>query len=259
MRIAACVEYNGRAFCGWQSQKGVCTVQDCVEKAISTVADHGLRVTCAGRTDTGVHAVGQVIHFETRARRSMRSWVLGSNANLPETVCLKWAKPIDERFHARFSAISRRYRYIVLNRWIRPAVLAGSVTWCHRPLDEKRMQVAAKLLVGEHDFTTFRALACQSKTPVRNVYAVDVSRRGDCVYIDVHANAFLHHMVRNIAGVLIAIGKGERPPSWVSELLELRDRARGGVTAPPEGLYLVGVEYEARFELPGLPDMPVLS
>ncbi len=259
MRIAAGIEYDGRAFCGWQSQKGVRTVQDCVEKAISTVANHELRVTCAGRTDTGVHAVGQVVHFETHALRSMRSWVLGANANLPEDVCLQWAEPVEQSFHARFSATSRRYRYVVSNRWVRPAVLAGRVTWCHRALDEKRMQEAARLLEGEHDFTTFRALACQSKSPIRHVYSVEVSKRGDYVYIDVHANAFLHHMVRNIVGVLMAIGATERPVSWVSELLELRERAQGGVTAPPEGLYLVGVEYEARFKLPKLPELPIFS
>lgn len=259
MRIASGVEYNGRVFCGWQSQKDVRTVQDCVETALSKVADHDLRVTCAGRTDTGVHALGQVIHFESHALRSMRSWVLGANANLPQEVCVKWAQSVDESFHARFSAISRRYRYVVINRWVRPAVLAGRVTWCHRALDEKRMQEAARLLEGEHDFTSFRALACQSKSPVRYVHAVDVSRCGDYVYIDVHANAFLHHMVRNIAGVLMTIGKGERPASWVSELLERCDRAKGGVTAPAEGLYLIGVEYGTEFGLPKAPDMPIFS
>lgn len=259
MKIAAGVEYDGRAFCGWQSQKGVRTVQDCVENAISKVADHDLRVICAGRTDTGVHAIGQVIHFETCARRSMRSWVLGTNANLPQDVCMIWAQTVDERFHARFSAVSRRYRYVVMTRWVRPAVLAGRVTWCHRDLDDKRMQKAAKLLRGEHDFTSFRALACQSKSPVRCMHNVDVSRAGDCLYIDLHANAFLHHMVRNITGVLMTIGKGERPVSWVPELLELRDRSRGGVTAPPDGLYLVGVEYATELGFPRAAQAPVFG
>lgn len=259
MKFAAGIEYDGRAFCGWQSQKGVRTVQDCVENAISKVADHDLRVICAGRTDTGVHAVGQVIHFETRARRSMRSWVLGANANLPQDVCVKWVQPVNDSFHARFSVISRRYRYVVMNRWVRPAVLAGRVTWCHQALDENRMQKAARLLRGEHDFTSFRALACQSKSPVRYVHAVDVNRCGDFVYIDLHANAFLHHMVRNIAGVLVTIGKSEQTISWVSELLELRDRAQGGVTAPPDGLYLVSAEYGTEFGFPRAADAPIFG
>lgn len=257
MRIAAGIEYDGSGFCGWQSQQGVRTVQDCIEKALSTVANHEVKVMASGRTDTGVHAVGQVIHFDASAQRSMRSWVLGANANLSKDVCLRWSRTVEEHFHARFSAVSRRYRYVILNRWVRPAVLRGKVSWQYQPLNEKGMQQAAKLLEGKHDFTTFRALACQSKCPVRHVYEVAVSRRGEYVYIDIHANGFLHHMVRNIAGVLMKIGVEERPVSWISELLQIRDRSKGGVTAPPGGLYLVDVEYDPCFGLPPAPALPV--
>lgn len=259
MRIAAGVEYDGSGFCGWQSQIGVRTAQDCIEKAVSNVADHKIKVVCAGRTDTGVHSVGQVIHFDSRVQRSMRSWVLGSNANLPRDICLCWAKLVNERFHARFSAISRQYRYVIVNRRTRPAVLQDHVTWQHRYLDEKIMYRAGKLLEGEHDFSSFRALACQSKTPVRHVYEVAVLRQGQYVYLDVRANGFLHHMVRNIAGVLMAVGSGERPATWVSDLLSLRDRTQGGVTAPPQGLYFSGVEYAPGFDLPPLPEKPSFS
>ena len=250
MKIAAGVEYDGSGFCGWQSQRGVRTVQKCVETALSKVADHAINVICAGRTDSGVHAMGQVIHFETHASRSTRAWVLGANANLPGDVGLRWAQPVEEHFHARFSAISRRYRYIILNRWVRPAVFRTKLTWHHKPLDEQRMQIAARLLLGKHDFSAFRALACQAKSPIRTIYELSVQRRADYIYIDICANGFLHHMVRNIAGVLMAIGSAERPVDWVAELLALRDRTKGGVTAPSQGLYLVSVEYSPGFHLP---------
>ncbi len=250
MRIAAGVEYDGSHYCGWQIQRGVATVQEQVQRALTRVADQPIHVACAGRTDTGVHALGQVIHFETTASRSQRSWVLGANANLPPDICLLWSRPVPDAFHARFSARSRRYRYVILNRWVRPAALRGKVTWVPRPLDEGRMRAAAEALRGEHDFSSFRALACQAKSPVRTVHGLSVTREGDLVYLDVHADGFLHHMVRNIAGVLMGIGMGERPVSWVRELLALRDRARGGVTAPAHGLYLVGVHYGPDYGLP---------
>lgn len=250
MKIAAGIEYDGSTFCGWQSQCGARTVQQCLEQALSEVAAHPIRVVCAGRTDRGVHAVEQVVHFESEAQRSMRSWVLGSNTNLSPDICLRWARSVPDQFHARFSAKSRRYRYVILNRWVRPSVMRGKVTWQHRPVREKRMQAAANYLLGEHDFSTFRALACQARHPVRTVYDISVSRDGDCVYIDVHANAFLQRMVRNFVGVLMTIGAGEQPVSWAQELLTLRDRAKGGVTAPPDGLYLVKIHYDAAFELP---------
>lgn len=250
MRIAIGVEYDGSEFCGWQTQEGVRTVQASVEQALSTVANHKVRVICAGRTDTGVHGLGQVIHFDTQAQRSLRSWVLGGNANLPRDVSLLWAAEVEEDFHARFCAQSRRYRYVILNRWVRPGLQRGRVTWVHSRLDVDAMRAATQYLVGEHDFSSYRALACQAKSPVRHIYSLEVERAGEYVYLDVHANAFLHHMVRNIAGVLITIGKAERPPEWAREVLELRDRAQGGITAPPDGLYFVQAVYAEHFQLP---------
>jgi tRNA pseudouridine38-40 synthase len=250
VKIAAGVEYDGTGFFGWQSQRGVRTVQNCIEAALSKVADHAINVICAGRTDTGVHAMGQVIHYETHALRSTRAWVLGANANLPGDVGLCWAQPVEPHFHARFSAISRCYRYVILNRWVRPAVLRTKLAWHHKPLDEQRMHVAGHRLLGKHDFSAFRALACQAKSPIRTIYGLNVQRYGDYIYIDICANGFLHHMVRNIVGVLMAIGNGKRPVAWVSELLESRDRTKGEVTAPSHGLYLVSVEYHPDFRLP---------
>lgn len=250
MRIAFGVEYDGTDFYGWQRQQGRRTVQECVEKALSAVADRPVEVTCAGRTDAGVHATAQVIHIDTDVRRTMRSWTLGGNSNLPRDVSILWAQPVDETFHARFSAQSRRYRYVILNRMVRPGLQRNRVCWIHRPLDERRMAAAAAHLLGEHDFSSFRAVACQAKHPVRTLYRLDVVRKGDYVVLDAEANGFLHHMVRNIAGVLIAIGEGEREPVWTREVLEARDRALGGVTAPPYGLYFIGVRYPGHFGIP---------
>ena len=256
MKIAVGLEYDGAEFSGWQSQPSARTVQDSLQGALSKVADHAVTVSCAGRTDSGVHAFGQVAHFDTKAERSSRSWVLGTNVNLPPAITVTWARPVAESFHARFGAISRRYRYIILNRWARPAVLRTKVTWQRQPLDEHRMQQAATHLLGEHDFTSFRALACQAKNPVRRVHELSVSREADFVYIDMHANAFLYHMVRNIAGVLMTIGAGEQSLRWTADLLQLRDRARGGITAPPDGLYLVHIAYPPQFGLPGETALP---
>ncbi len=251
MRIALGIEYDGSAFHGWQvQQEGVRTVQKALEGALSRVADHPVRVVCAGRTDTGVHALGQVAHFDTEARRSGRNWLLGSNVNLPDDVCVTWTREVDPAFSARFSALSRRYRYFILNRTPRSAVLAGRVTWVHRPLDAEQMHHAAQALVGEHDFSSYRALGCQAKSPVRTLHSIEVVRRGDFLVLSLHANAFLHHMVRNIAGVLMAIGRGERPVEWAAEVLSLRDRTLGGVTAPPQGLYFETVEYPDTFAIP---------
>jgi tRNA pseudouridine38-40 synthase len=255
MKIALGLEYDGGKFKGWQWQQGARTVQGSVEAALTRVANHPVKVVCAGRTDAGVHAAGQVVHFETHAQRSMRSWVLGANANLPPDIGVTWAQSTADDFHARFSAISRRYRYIILNRWLRPILLRTKIAWQRLPLDEKRMQEAAAYLVGEHDFTSFQALACQAKNPVRTMYELSVNREEDCVYVDVHANAFLYHMVRNITGVLMSIGSGDRPPRWAAELLQIRDRGRGGITAPADGLYLVHISYAASF---GLPEVFVL-
>jgi len=225
-------------------------VQACVEEAVSRVADHPVAVICAGRTDTGVHATGQVVHFDTEARRTERSWVLGGNVKLPRDVAITWAKQVDGDFHARFSAQARQYRYEILNRAFRPAIDRDHRVWDYRPLDAARMRQAARALLGEHDFSSYRALACQAKSPVRTVHRLDVTREGQCVLIDIRANAFLHHMVRNIAGVLMAIGCGEQPVEWAGEVLGLRDRTLGGVTAPPQGLYLTRVEYPDRYGIP---------
>ena len=257
MRIAVGVEYDGSNFSGWQYQEqDVRTVQEEVEKALSRVANHPVRVFCAGRTDTGVHATEQVIHFDTDAERDEHAWVFGANANLPPDVVVLWARPVSEEFHARFSAQRRAYRYVIFTRHVRPTFLARRVTWHHRKLDVERMAEAGKALLGEHDFSSYRAVACQAKSPVRTLRKLEVSRQGPFIYIDVEANGFLHHMVRNIAGVLIAIGEGERPVEWSREVLQARDRTLGGVTAKPHGLYLTEVAYPSDFALPTLSQVP---
>lgn len=250
MRIALGIEYDGAEFSGWQLQERVRTIQGCVEQALSAVADQPVRVHCAGRTDAGVHAAEQVVHFDTAATRTMRSWVFGANANLPKQIAVLWATPVSDAFHARFSAVHRRYRYVIYNRHVRPTFLAGRSSWDYRPLEVALMHEAGQYLVGEHDFSSYRAQACQAKSPVRRVTRLDVTRRDELVFIDIQANAFLHHMVRNIAGVLMAIGAGERPPAWAREVLELRNRCLGGVTAPPYGLYLMEAGYPQAFALP---------
>ncbi|MFO7593540.1 MAG: tRNA pseudouridine(38-40) synthase TruA [Pseudomonadota bacterium] len=253
MRIAAGIEYDGSNFCGWQLQMdAVRTVQGEVEAALGKVANHDVRVNCAGRTDAGVHATAQVIHFDTDAQRDERAWVFGANANLPKDVVLLWARPVSDEFHARFSANRRAYRYVIFTRDVRPTFLAGRVTWHYRELDIGRMQQAGTLLLGEHDFSSYRAVACQAKSPVRTLHRLEVTRQGPFIFIDVEANAFLHHMVRNIAGVLMTIGEGERPVEWSREVLEARDRTLGGVTAHPSGLYLTQVGYPEQFGIPQL-------
>jgi len=250
-RIALGIEYKGARYRGWQRQEaGVPSVQEVLEKALSQVAAEPVSVICAGRTDAGVHASGQVVHFDTRVERPLKAWIMGGNANLPADVSVTWAKVMPADFHARFKAFARRYRYVIYNDPIRPAHLAEEVTWNHRPLDVVRMREAATHLVGTHDFTSFRAVQCQAKSPVKTVHHLEVIEHGRFIVIDVRANAFLHHMVRNFAGVLMTIGAGEREPGWVGEVLAARDRRRGGVTAHPYGLYLVQVEYPQEFELP---------
>jgi tRNA pseudouridine38-40 synthase len=247
MRIACGIEYDGSGYCGWQTQLGVPTVQQTVEAALSKVADHPVRVVCAGRTDTGVHAVSQVFHFDTEAARPPHSWVLGANVNMPKDLSLQWAQQVDEGFHARFSAVARRYCYLILNRRIRSSLWHRRATWNHKPLDVSRMAEAARHLLGEHDFSSFRAVACQAKSAVRTVHELDIARRGELIQLDIKANGFLQHMVRNIAGVLMSIGAGECETVWAREVLEHRDRCLGGVTAPPDGLYFVGIYYPQRF------------
>jgi len=254
MRIALGIEYDGSHFHGWQVQKtAVRTVQGELQRALGVVAAHPVSVMCAGRTDTGVHGVGQVVHFESESQRTPRNWILGTNVNMPDDVNITWARVVDDEFHARFSALSRSYRYFILNRGPRSALLAGRTTWTHRVLDAESMHQAGQALVGEHDFSSYRAVACQAKSPVRTLHSLTVKRYGELIEIRVHANAFLHHMVRNIAGVLMAIGRGDRPVEWAEEVLSLRDRTLGGVTAPPEGLYFERVEYPEHFLIPEPP------
>ncbi|HAS51138.1 MAG TPA: tRNA pseudouridine(38-40) synthase TruA [Gammaproteobacteria bacterium] len=251
MRVALGVEYDGSGFRGWQAQQpGTRTVQTTLEQALAKVADHPVRLVCAGRTDAGVHGVGQVAHFETMAVRSARSWVLGGNAHLPREVSLSWAREMPDDFHARFSALTRRYRYLIINRPHRSALWCARATWHYPPLDAERMHVAGQALVGEHDFSSFRAAECQARHPVRVMRELTVRRDGDLVVLEVEANAFLHHMVRNIAGVLMAIGVGVQSADWAREVLEQRDRTQAGVTAPADGLYLLAVCYPERFGLP---------
>lgn len=256
MRIACAVEYDGSGFFGWQRQNHARSVQGDVEAALSKVADHEVRVVCAGRTDSGVHASWQIIHFDAQVERSERSWVLGTNANLPNDVGLLWAREVDDDFHARFSAQARRYRYVIFNREVASPLLHRRTTWVHQALDVPRMQEGTRYLLGEHDFSSFRALACQAKSPLRTIYRLDIKRSGTFLYLDVEANAFLHHMVRNIAGVLLAVGRGVQNSHWVQDILDKRDRTQGGVTAPASGLYLVGVSYPEKYGIEPLGVVP---
>lgn len=243
-RVALVLEYNGAHYHGWQAQKsGIPTVQMHVEAALSKVANHPVEVVCAGRTDAGVHASHQIIHFDTSVTRAFRSWVMGVNANLPDDISAHWVGNVSSEFHARFSAISRRYRYVIYNHPIRPALYRNEVTWNYRPLDVSKMAQAAEVLVGRHDFSSYRAIGCQAKSPVREVEFLNVQRFGDFIILDIQANAFLHHMVRNIAGVLMAIGSGKQNVGWAEAVLHAKDRTAGGVTAPPFGLYLINVGY----------------
>ncbi len=250
MRIALNVEYDGSQYHGWQSQTGLYTIQSVLERAISSVANETISVVCAGRTDTGVHAINQIVHFETDKERTPRAWTHGANANLPKDVCVRWAHVVDENFHARYSAVARQYRYIICNTPIRPAVLRSNLTWHYRTLDHQSMHEAAQCLIGENDFTSFRSVECQSNTPMRCINHINVSRMGDYVFIDIEANAFLHHMVRNIAGVLMAVGSGKKDMFWVAEVLEAKDRRQGAETAPSYGLYLAKVIYPDEFDFP---------
>lgn len=252
-RIALGVEYLGTQYCGWQYQHHALSVQQVLEEALARVADQPVRVHCAGRTDAGVHAIEQVVHFETSAVRPERAWTLGVNAHLPDDVAVRWARAVDADFHARFSAVARHYRYLILRRPTRSALWHRRAYWTHRALSLAPMRAAAQALIGRHDFTSFRALGCQAKSPVRTLHALDLSEHGDLLVFSVGADGFLHHMVRNLVGVLLAIGRGDRPVDWAAELLALRDRAHGGVTAPAHGLYLARVDYPAAFALPCAP------
>ena len=263
MRIALGIEYNGTSFRGWQIQPAGGTVQDALQGALAKIAGGPVDVVCAGRTDAGVHATGQIVHFDTDLDRPLTAWVRGVNTFLPASVAVRWAHPVADEFHARFSAYARRYRYLLLNRPQRPGVQSGRVGWCHQPLDVVRMQAAAEALLGEHDFSSFRAAECQAKSPQKTMHVAQVRRVGEVIVFDFEASAFLHHLVRNLVGSLVYIGQGRQPADWMQTLLEVRDRRVAAPTFAAEGLYLVGVRYEAHWGLPnriddGLSDLQLI-
>jgi tRNA pseudouridine38-40 synthase len=256
-RFAAIVQYQGADFCGFQRQKHSPSVQQELEQALSYVADCPVKLHCAGRTDTAVHASHQVIHFDTSAERSGYSWVQGANSQLPDSISLIWADKISQYFHARFSAGARTYRYVIDNSPTRPAIMAAAVTWVKKPLDISLMQQSCEYLLGEQDFSAFRGSGCQSNSPCRNVHKANVYRRGNLVIFEITANAFLLHMVRNIVGSLLEVGTARQKPLWIQQLLIQGDRCKSAATAAPDGLYLVAVDYPARFGLPALAKGPV--
>lgn len=250
MRIALGIEYDGTAYNGWQRQRTGVGVQTLVERALTTVANEAIEVTCAGRTDKGVHASGQVVHFDTSKERGDHDWMLGANSNLPDDVSVGWVRQVDGAFHARFSATARTYRYLILNRQARSALYSHRA-WCvHVPLDEQKMQTAAQSLLGRHDFSAFRAAGCNAASPVREIRRISITRCADWIMIELTANALLQHMVRNITGTLLTIGGGDKSPQWLGEVLASGDRKRGGVAAPAHGLTLISVEYPPAFDLP---------
>lgn len=259
MRIALGIEYDGSDFKGWQSQAGGGAIQDCLEAAITAIAGERIRCHCAGRTDAGVHATMQVVHFDTQAVRPLTAWVRGVNAHLPPTICVRWALPVDRSFHARYAARARRYHYLLLDRGERPGLWQGKVGWHHRRLDVEAMRQAARLLVGEHDFSAFRSAECQAKSPVKTIYRLEVQRQGELVAFECKANAFLHHMVRNLVGALVYVGDGRRPVEWLAEVLARRDRSLAAPTFAADGLYLTGVDYDPCWGIPAPPPVLPLS
>ena len=250
VRIALGIEYDGAGFTGWQTQPDGRSVQDAVERALAGIAGHPVSTICAGRTDTGVHALDQVVHFESDAPRPLTAWVRGTNRFLPPAISVRWAREVPAAFHARFEARRRSYHYWLLNDSVRSPLAHGRATWIFRPLDESAMQRAAALLVGTHDFTSFRSAECQAASPVRELQCLEVRRFGRWLRLAATANAFLHHMMRNMAGTLVAVGSGQRQPQWAGEVLAARDRSLAAATLAADGLYLARVEYDARFELP---------
>ena len=247
MRIALGIEYNGSAYCGWQHQGYVPAIQTALEKALSSVANEPVNLICAGRTDKGVHAMGQVAHFDTVAVRTSHQWLLGTNTNLPGDIRVRWAQVVDEAFHARYSAVARTYHYYILHDVVPPGVFQNLLTWERLPLNVEKMQEGANYLLGEHDFSAFRGSACQARRPFRNIQAIRFSQEGQLYCLTITANAFLLHMVRNIAGALLSVGRGDSAPTRIKAILESRDRRQGDVTAPPDGLYLARVHYPERY------------
>ena len=250
MRIALGVQYDGAAFCGWQSQPHGKTVQNELERALAEFAQTPLHTVVAGRTDTGVHGLGQVVHFDTDLDREAFSWVRGTNAFLPSSVAVRWAKPMPDDFHARFAAFERTYYYVLYVNPVRSPMLAARAGWVHTPLDTQAMRDAVACLIGEHDFSYFRAADCQSKTPVKHLHQIDIREQGDFIHFRFRANAFLHHMVRNLMGCFVAIGRGRHPASWMAEVLDARDRKAAAPTFMPDGLYLAEVGYPENFAVP---------
>jgi tRNA pseudouridine38-40 synthase len=250
VRLALGIAYRGQAYLGWQSQPGGRTVQDRLEAALSTFADRPLTCLCAGRTDTGVHGINQVVHVDSEVVRDDFSWVRGTNRYLPPDIAVQWCKPVPDDFHARNSAVGRRYAYVLLESAVRPAIEAGMAGWTFRPLSRESMEAAATLLVGEHDFSAFRSSECQAASPVKHLRSIGIRRHGAYWRFDFEANAFLHHMVRNVVGTLVYVGKGKHPPAWVKELLASKERSKAAPTFGPEGLSLEKVEYEAKWGLP---------
>lgn len=257
MRIALGIEYQGAAYRGWQRQSSAPTVEMHIEQCLEKIVRHEVKTTCAGRTDAQVSATGQVVHFDTEVERPMKAYHRGMNTLLPHDIAITWVKPVADDFHARFSAVARRYRYVIFNDALRPGIFHSGLTHCYNPLDAQRMHEAAQCLVGKHDFTTFRASLCQSKSPVRTVEHISVTRQGRYIIVDIKANAFLHHMVRNLVGSLMLIGEGLQPLDWIQHLLDIKDRTKAAATAKPNGLYLVKVFYPDSFELPQIPLGPL--
>jgi tRNA pseudouridine38-40 synthase len=253
MRVALSLEYDGCGFCGWQRQPSGCSIQNALERALSTIAAEPIAVHCAGRTDAGVHALSQVVHFDTSAKRNESAWVRGVNSELPRTIAVQWAREVSESFHARSQATGRVYAYCLLNRAERPGVHAGRIGWYHRHLDVERMRAAAQPLLGTHDFSAFRAAECEAHTPVKNLRRLGIERFGELIVFEFAADAFLHHMVRNIVGSLLKVGDGTRAVRWITQVLESRDRTRAAATFHPDGLYLTAVEYDPAWGLPALP------
>ena len=259
MRIVLGLEYDGTSFCGWQSQPSGCSIQDALEAALSKIAHSSIQVITAGRTDAGVHATYQVVHFDTQVQRPLSAWVRGVNALLPGSMAVLWVSISSDSFHARYSAKERCYLYLLLNHPVRAALYHGKVGWFHLPLNIEKMREAAQFLQGEHDFSAFRASECQAKSPVRNITKLEIIRQGDIITFEIRANGFLQHMVRNIIGSLVYVGKGKHPPQWIEELLKGCDRAYAAPTFSAAGLYLGGISYDQEWRLPGFIEPPLTA
>jgi len=258
VRIILVLEYDGSRYCGWQSQPKGCSIQDALETALSKIAKEEIRVITAGRTDTGVHALYQVVHFDTLVQRPISAWIRGVNALLPNDIAILWAIETSDKFHARYSALERRYLYLLLNQPVRPGIHSKKVGWYHQPLELEKMQVAGNILIGEHDFSSFRAAECQAKSPIRTITQLNITRQGNLLIFDLRANAFLQHMVRNIIGCLVYIGKGKYSPEWMYELLESCNRIYAAPTFSPAGLYLANVIYDSDWCMPELAEVPII-